>query len=277
MKEKDKKKMSSKKKKLLMGAAAAIAVIFGAGFIGDNCLTVSKYELTSDKVSEKIRIVNVSDLHNKRFGKEQSRLTETVLSLEPDIIVMTGDIAEHPSLAKNAYTFIKNVSDTAPVYYSPGNHEHRLSSENFNRLMDGITEAGGTVLTDEYAVEQVKGNHINIIGLDDISLNNETLKELCAQVDHDNYTAVLAHEPQYIENYQAQDCELVMSGHAHGGQIILPFIGPVFAPDQLFFPKYTEGVHTANGTSLVISRGLANNAPCPRFFNPPEIVVIDIE
>ncbi|MCR5165661.1 MAG: metallophosphoesterase [Oscillospiraceae bacterium] len=263
--------------KLITALAALSAAAYSAGFACDRLLTTTFYELHTDKLGEgSLRIVNVSDLHNCRFGRGQKRLINAVKKLSPDIIVMSGDIAAHDEHSENSRCFIRKASKLAPVYYTSGNHEHNHGEDNFRRIIRLAAQAGARVLNDRAETLTVSGNIINIIGVDDRSLYSDVLHSLLGTVDTGRYTVVIAHRPELIHEYCAEDADAVYCGHAHGGQVRLPFIGGLFASTQGLFPKYTEGVFTENNTSVIVSRGVGNHVFLPRFFNLPEIVVTDI-
>lgn len=266
-----------RERKLITAVAAVFAAAFPAGFACDRLLTMTFYELHTDKLGEgSLRIVNVSDLHNCRFGSDQKRLINAVKKLSPDIIVMSGDIAALAEHSENSLCFIKKATRFAPVYYTCGNHEHNYGEDNFRRIIGLAAQAGAKVLNDRVETLGVNGNIINIVGVDDISLYSDTLHRLLGTVDTGRYTVVIAHRPELIHEYCAEDADAVYCGHAHGGQVRLPFIGGLFASTQGLFPKYTEGVFTENNTSVIVSRGVGNHVFLPRFFNLPEIVVTDI-
>lgn len=163
------------------------------------------------------------------------------------------------------------------MYYVTGNHEYWLSDDDRTRLFTEMTEAGVIILENELVTISVGGSSFSLVGLDDRHLADETLKSLIKDCDSNCLSVVLAHEPQYIEDYSNAGVDLVLSGHAHGGQFILPFIGAVVAPDQGFLPQYTEGRYDLNHTTMYVSRGLGNSVIPIRLFNRPEIVCIDIE
>ncbi|MBR5512904.1 MAG: metallophosphoesterase [Ruminococcus sp.] len=240
-------------------------------------LTVSEYTYKSDKISEGFTIVQISDLHNKNYGKKQRRLIEKISALEPDIIVITGDIADssHTNIPK-AIEFAEEAAKITKTYYVSGNHEQRFSREEFDQLMDGLKEAGVVRLVDDCLDISLNGDSFRLTGFDDLSLID--VENNCPKLSGDKLNVVLAHEPQYIEDYSKHgNVDLVLTGHAHGGQFRLPFIGAVFAPEQGFNPEYTEGMHQMGDTSMIVSRGLGNSAFPLRLFNYPEIVKINIE
>ncbi|MBQ2802504.1 MAG: metallophosphoesterase, partial [Lachnospiraceae bacterium] len=143
-------------------------------------------------------------------------------------------------------------------------------------LLNRMEQAGVRHLDDECMVLTHKGAEWNLIGLDDASLMDNTLDKLMKEVDTKDFTLLLAHEPQYINKFSTYDIDLVLAGHAHGGQVRLPFIGGLVAPEQGFFPEYTEGVYKKNDTTMIVSRGLGNSIIPLRVFNYPEIVYIEL-
>jgi len=243
-------------------------------------LVVTEYHYRNEKVNGALngyRIVQLSDVHNAVFGKNNQSLLEMVRKQDPNIIVVTGDLVDsnHTNTDK-ALALVEQLTTICPVYYVTGNHEYWLSNEIQEKLMRGLSNAGVTCLMDETKEILVGNDSFSLMGLDDNSLFNSTLQDLM-NADHDDFTVVLAHEPQYLQQYSKTGVDLVLSGHAHGGQFRLPFLGPVVAPDQGFFPEYTEGIHILGDTTMIISRGLGNSVIPVRLFNDPEIVTVILE
>lgn len=254
----------------------------------NNVLEITNYTFLSDEISDNLdgyRIVQISDLHNKEFGNQQQRLIKKIKELQPDMIVVTGDIVDssHTNIAVAA-TFLEESVKIAPCYYITGNHERWMDGALYNKLM-GYIEDTGTIILDNEVVEinnnsddttsEVAG--FTMIGLDDGSLLGETLHELSKDMDEEQFVLLLAHEPQNFSFYSRENVDLILSGHAHGGQFRLPGIGGIVAPDQGFLPEYTEGLHEENGVSMIISRGLGNSIIPLRIFNQPEIVCVDLK
>ena len=239
----------------------------------NNHLMVTQYDLNTGL---NVRIVQISDLHNAELWWNKDHIPNRVAELEPDIIVITGDIADsnHTDIDSAVYT-AGRLAEIADTYYITGNHEYWLSEEEREELFAGLKEKGVICLFNEYELLQKGDQTFALIGLDDRSLGDDTLKEILGKIDGDTVKIVLAHEPQFIENYAGSNADFVLVGHAHGGQFILPGIGPVVAPDQGFRPKYTSGVVRRERTTMVISRGLGNSIIPIRLFNCPEIVVAD--
>lgn len=234
---------------------------------------------------EGYRIVQISDLHNAKFGKNNQKLADRIRECEPDMIVLTGDLVDsnHTNVDR-AVQFVNEIVKICPVYYVTGNHEYWLEKSEYDELMDGLIGAG-VVILDDQVVEISRGDaKFRLVGLDDKSLADGTLGTLlnnAQNVAHEDsekneFTVVLAHEPQYLARYAGTGVDLVLSGHAHGGQFRLPFVGGIVAPDQGFLPEYTAGEYYMNGTEMIVSRGLGNSVIPVRLFNYPEIVCVEL-
>lgn len=245
---------------------------------------------------EGYRIVQISDLHNVKFGKNNQKLVDRIRECEPDMIVLTGDLVDsnHTNVDR-AVQFVDEIVKICPVYYVTGNHEYWLEKSEYDELMDGLVSAG-VVILDNQVVEISRGDaKFRLVGLDDRSLADGTLEALLSDesirnnqaeqkeetADNEDsgekeLTVVLAHEPQYLARYAGTGVDLVLSGHAHGGQFRLPFVGGIVAPDQGFLPEYTAGEYYMNGTEMIVSRGLGNSVIPVRLFNYPEILCVDL-
>lgn len=245
---------------------------------------------------EGYRIVQISDLHNVKFGKNNQKLVDRIRECEPDMIVLTGDLVDsnHTNVDR-AVQFVDEIVKICPVYYVTGNHEYWLEKSEYDELMDGLVSAG-VVILDNQVVEISRGDaKFRLVGLDYRSLADGTLEALLSDesirnnqaeqkeetADNEDsgekeLTVVLAHEPQYLARYAGTGVDLVLSGHAHGGQFRLPFVGGIVAPDQGFLPEYTAGEYYMNGTEMIVSRGLGNSVIPVRLFNYPEIVCVDL-
>ncbi len=221
------------------------------------------------------RIVQISDLHNAKFGKNNQKLVDRIRECDPDMIVLTGDLVDsnHTNVDR-AVQFVNEIVKICSVYYVTGNHEYWLDTSEYENLMDGLASAGMIILDDQ-VVEISRGDaKFRLVGLDDKSLADGTLEALLS--DEKELTVVLAHEPQYFARYAGTGVDLVLSGHAHGGQFRLPFVGGIVAPDQGFLPEYTAGEYYMNGTEMIVSRGLGNSVVPVRLFNYPEIVCVEL-
>jgi predicted MPP superfamily phosphohydrolase len=195
---------------------------------------------------------------------------------KPDIIVITGDVIDgRRKKAEAALSFVSRASGIAPVYYVSGNHEWRYGR--YNALRAQLRAAGATVLDNAGVTLKKEDDRIQLMGVKDLAFGKESvfkknLRKLAAESC--GMTILLSHHPEKIAFYAACGFDLVFSGHAHGGQVRLPFVGGLFAPGQGVFPKYTSGLHKVGKTSLVVSRGLGNSLFPLRVFNRPELVLV---
>ena len=269
---------------------AVICLILIAIWIvrGNNQIKLTEYIITSTKVSESFtcfEIAQVSDLHNAELGEENSKLLELLSEVEPHIIVLTGDLIDsrHTDI-EIALDFAGKAAQIAPVYYVSGNHEARVPV--YEELNMGLTEAGVTVLENQKVQITRNGESITLMGIQDPSfrtdylfgdaesISRQAISEL--QNESEDFTVLLSHRPELFELYVDTGVDLVFSGHAHGGQFRLPFIGGLVAPNQGFFPKYDAGLFKKENTTMIVSRGLGNSIIPFRINNSPEIVVAEL-
>lgn len=270
-------------------AGAIFIILFLFLYCQNNIIDVTKYQLHSNDVNSKIKIVQLSDLHSKPFGK----VIELTEKQAPDIIVITGDYINDKCRNKNRMLqFGIELLNIAPVYYITGNHERRL--DNFDELMGELKNIGFTVLLNEIVTTDINGNTVNILGLDENQADFEDYKArkngtfqyqdmsgyFNSLAKLNGFKLVLSHFPENYKavtenNYSQYDFDLQLSGHAHGGQFILPIIGPVFSPGQGIRPKYARGSF-GDRPKLIVSRGLGNAEFPFRLFNHPQINVIGI-
>lgn len=271
-----------------MGLKAVVSLAVGAAIAGwvarDNLrLTVTRYNTRFDELPEEFdgfKIVQVSDLHNARFGKEQSRLIAAIRKEKPDLIAITGDLF-HTLRRENAYAFLEQATRLAPCYYVSGNHEQRFA-DYFTAIKPKLQSLGAVVLDDETARFSKNGAHITIIGLSDPSFVRTTpperlTDEKLSRLENDNggFTLLLSHRPELFPVYARHNVSLALTGHAHGGQIRIPFAKRgLFAVHQGWLPKYTEGIFVENNTKMVVSRSLGNSTLYPKINDPPELVSV---
>lgn len=270
-------------------ALLIIALIAVFLYLENNIIDITRYRFKSENVINRIRIVQLSDLHSRPFKKVLTKVKE----LKPDIIFITGDyINDHCKNKETMLAYAKELCDIAPVYYITGNHERRL--ENFSEIMSELKDAGFNVLLNRIESIEINETMISILGLDENQADFEDYKarkkgtfayrDMSAYFNEFSYCGgykiVLSHYPENfcgIEemNYSQYDFDLQLSGHAHGGQFILPFFGPVFSPGQGIHPKYARGSF-GDRPKLIVSRGLGNSEFPFRLFNHPEINVITV-
>ena len=279
-------------KKILISIVVILAVLIGFSvYTSKYWLTVSYYEISSEKIEHGFRIVQLTDLHDSVFGENNSKLIDTVTEQEPDLILITGDLLDYNiedlSIAVNV---IEQLSTCAPVYVSFGNHEDMYEKLYGTDVRAVYTDAGAHVLDFEYEEIEVNGQMIRLGGIYGYclpmkySVSEPRLSEALfieEYQDTDLYTLLMCHMPVcWIINgsMEAYDVDCVVSGHAHGGQIQIPFVGGLYAPDQGWFPEEVYGVYPSydGKKHLIVSRGLGNSIHFPRINNRPELVVVDI-
>lgn len=269
--------IKSKKIILLLTAAVLLFVFF---YCENNIIGKTYISYGNDKIPEAFKgykIVHISDLHNKEFGKNQSALLDMIEEEKPDIIVVTGDSIDcRKTNIDIAMEFIDGALKIAPVYFVTGNHEYNIPHK-YEIFRERLIESGAVVLENEAIEITGDSQTINIYGISDhgnYSIDS-TLDSF--DIDKSEFNILLSHRPELLETYSEYGFDLVFTGHAHGGQIRIPCIGGVIAPNQGLFPEYTEGIHTIGETSEIISRGLGNSIAPVRAFNRPEIIICVFE
>ncbi|MFS0787806.1 metallophosphoesterase [Shouchella sp. 1P09AA] len=231
-----------------------------------------------------ITMVHLSDLHSAEFGDRNERLLEMVVAQSPDLIFMTGDLIDsYTSNQGEGVQLMEDLVAIAPTYYVTGNHEWRLDL--VDELSETLTNFGVHVLRDETVNVEVDDFAFQLIGIDDpdrspnadpSEVTASSLEEANVSASQELFTVLLAHRPEMFSTYQEANLDLVLSGHAHGGQIRLPLIGGILAPGQGLFPDYSEGMYEELDTKMIVSRGLGNSLFPLRVFNRPEVIRIDL-
>ncbi len=271
---------------------AFIIITIGLFFYWENnSIVTTEIEYKNTKIPNEFkgyRIAHISDLHNKEFGKNQERLLKELKATSPDIIVITGDLIDRRKYdLDTAMTFINGAKKIAPIYYVYGNHEGW--SNDFKNIKKTLSNSGIKILDDKKTELIKDGAKIEILGLldpalipdyfvDGKNLNLYQLEESLKKMSDDSiFQILLCHRPEIFDIYVKENIDLIFSGHAHGGQIRIPFIGALMAPDQGLFPKYTSGMYEEKGSTMVVSRGLGNSIMPIRTFNRPEIIVLTLD
>lgn len=256
-----------------------------------HCLTVTHYSLNTPKMTAPIRVVHLTDLHNSEFGKDNRRLVSLVEQQKPDLILMTGDMLNgYEQTTEVAERLVERLSQTAPVYFSYGNHEQKHEKAFDSDLGMLFSQAGAVVLEKEYADIKVKGQALRIGGMYGYALpekyltSGEAEKSECLFLSEfeqtQRLTVLLTHLPNsWILNDNLDEWRIdgIFCGHTHGGQIRIPKVGGVYAPGFDFFPGDLCGLYPSQDARsvMVLSRGLGTSQPLPRVNNVPEIVVVD--
>lgn len=269
--------MEHKKKRLLAVSAALTGVLLLAAALDVRLRTVV-VTVPSAKVTKPVRLVQISDLHSCAYGQDQRTLLDAVDALRPDAVVFTGDIVDDRLSVENAYVVFAALAKQYPCYYVTGNHEYWGGAA--EDICNKIQELGVTLLRGTGETRVLNGQTIQFLGIDDPE-SNESAAQLSAvgeQVRDDVFSVLLAHRPEEIEAYLQLPFDLILSGHAHGGQWRIPgLLNGLLAPNQGLFPDYAGGSYAFENTTLIVSRGLARESTrIPRIFNRPELVAVDI-
>jgi uncharacterized protein len=280
------------KRKLLVTLGILLLAICFLYF-QNNAIVTTKLSIRSDEIPKDFngyRMVQLSDLHSKSFGKDQRNLVQKVRQVKPHLIVFTGDLVDSKKYdEETSLKLMEQLVQIAPVYFVTGNHE--WWSGKFDSLEHQLIDMGVKVLRNtvaEITHENGDGGIIQLVGIDDPanaseaymerSMTEEALKSSVPSLkESEDFTVLLAHRPELLSLYSQYEMDLVFSGHAHGGQVRLPFVGGVIAPNQGLFPNYTSGRYTQDETTMIVNRGLGNSIIPFRIFNRPEIILVTLE
>lgn len=248
-----------------------------------------KIHIQDNKLPKKFncKIAQLSDFHNTNSKRLKVKLKNVLEQEKPDIIVITGDLLDaRRTNIQTVKQFINMIKHIAPIYYVLGNHEARIS--NVHELITEVKNEGVHVIRNEVIKLEKAGESIELIGLDDpgffVTSLEENIKEKIdiklnelINSDSDKYRILLTHRPELIDTYSKPDIDLIFTGHAHGGQIRIPFLGGIIAPGQGFFPKYTKGLYVKNDTKMIVSCGIGNSKFPFRLNNRPNIIFAILE
>ncbi len=282
-----KKRISKKHRRLLLSLICIFSVLFCAyAFFQNNLLVVSHYEIEDVKIPTEFdgfTIAQISDFHNTHSRLLQEDIIEGLLEIKPDIIVLTGDFIDtRRTDTALALSYAARLLEIAPVYMSAGNHE-AATVEEYPPFEKELISLGVRVLRNECEKIELGGSAINITGIDDpVFFPGEDKYEKIAEAidtvtyDESIFTVTLSHRPEVFSVYVEKQQDLVLSGHAHGGQFRIPGIGGLYIPTEGLFPTYTEGVHTLDSTKMVVSRGIGSSVFPIRINNRPELVIISL-
>lgn len=268
----------------------------------DSRLVVRRYEIDTHQLTTPVRIALITDLHSCKYGEEQHNLIDSLRSLAPDLVLLGGDIFDDKIADTNTELFLAGIANDYPCYYVTGNHEYWSGAKNFERKMQILQTYDITVLSGTSEVVTIHGNALNLCGVDDpdaymVRSDLETdpqgyerartsksltftqqLQAVSDIAENGNYTILLSHRPELFDSYTKHSFDLVLCGHAHGGQWRIPgLLNGLYAPNQGLFPDYAGGRYEENGTTMIVSRGLARESTLiPRIFNRPELVLIEL-
>ncbi len=287
---------------------AAAALLVAAGLVGNNRLVVTRYRVELPGLrppaghvsagrgtpaararhagpASRLRIVHLSDLHGKRFGRgERDRLVRTVRGCLPDLIAVSGDVLDHRrDVTTRAIEELRALAAIAPVVVCRGNHD--LCPRQWDELGAALRGEAVHLLQNDLLVLQVAGVPLVVAGVEERAVYREdeeawlaALGDLADRASACSHPRILlAHRPDYISRYAKTGFALSLSGHAHGGQVRIPGVGALWAPDQGFLPRHAEGIHQSDGFTAVVSRGLGPSTFPFRIANPPQVILLECE
>lgn len=260
----------------------ALAILVALALIAlDERLILRTYTVVSPKLTAEVRLAVVTDFHSSDNADDVAAMTA---SCAPDAVLMLGDMFDDDTAnrpTERTLSLMRQLSAQYPCYYVSGNHEAWTGE--MDALYQQTEEAGVTVLRMSSGVLTVRGQRIALCGIPDpyemvfsgAPDTEEQLRQALEDVDSADFTVLLAHRPELLAKYAQFPLDLVVSGHAHGGQVRIPgVLNGLYAPNQGWFPKLAGGAYTQDGTTLIVSRGLAVRTRLPRIFNRPEVVLV---
>ena len=261
----------------IVAAACILLVLIILNAYGNANIKVTRYSLKTEKTGSKLRIAQISDFHNdKKLG---NKLIDTIKKQNPDLIALTGDFIDSDKTdIPYALSTVKKLTGIAPVYFVTGNHEIALSlcrefKQNLEKTGVKVLEGGKVEISKDVFLYGIDDPLASWDYDADAEGNMEYILRPIA-VDKSKYNILLSHRPEAFPAYFRFD--LVLTGHAHGGQFRIPFIGGIIAPGQGLFPKYDAGMYRKENTTMIVSRGIGNSMIPIRINNRPELVVVDI-
>lgn len=256
--------------------------------------TVQKMTLHDGRIRKSCRAVVLSDLHNKQYGKNNELLLAGIRECSPDFILIAGDMitAKPGRNFDRTVGFLKELKEICPLYYGNGNHEHRLKlypktyGDMAKRYAERLEEIGIKPLVNESVLLEEYGIRVTGLEMDKRfyirfripEMEENYLKDTLGACKKENYSVLLAHNPDFFPNYAAWGADLVLSGHVHGGIVRIPFWGKgVLSPNVRLFPRYDGGIFYLENSAMLVDRGLGEHTIPFRLFNPAELWIIEFE
>lgn len=279
-----------RKKVFLFFLALAIAAFSGWVAWDNGRIVVTNYAVASENLPKEFdgyKIAQISDLHNDEFGENNCELIQLLQEIRPDMIAITGDLLDsRRTNVEKAYCFVEQAVKIAPCYYVTGNHESR--KKEYLQLEEKMKKSGVIILRDAKTTIAKNGAEITVAGMDDpcFYVKDDKFKTMPKSVhrrvsklmaDKEGFLLMLSHRPEIFDVYCQYGVDVALTGHVHGGQIRIPGVGGVVAPNQGFLPKYDAGVFERGETKMVLSRGLGQSIIPFRVNNPPELVVVELK
>ncbi|WP_100011290.1 metallophosphoesterase [Lentibacillus sediminis] len=268
------------KKRLIITGLLLLLLVFPLKVYHDtNYFKVNQETFRSAKLpaDASFSITHLSDLHNKVFGDNNEELVSTVEKLNADMVVITGDMIDrHTEEFDQMFSLLERITEiNEHVFFVTGNHD--FEHPDFEQLLSGLRERGVTVLDNKNRQITVNGVPVNVVGIDDVATNHEQMGVAFQGISNDNYTILLSHAPEVINEYDNIPADLVLSGHTHGGQVRIPPIGAIVAPGQGLFPELDKGTFEFGQDQLLyIDSGLGTSLLPIRLFNQSQLSLITV-
>lgn len=271
-----------RKHRLLWKIASSVTALYLLVNFGGKCrIATREYQISDPRILSEVRICVVSDLHGARYGSNQERLLAAIESARPDAVLLLGDLFDQYGKNDNTVVLLSALSSRYPCYFILGNHEYKTGAIEEVRAL--VARSGIPILAGDSALLSTGGSRIRVFGIDD-GLGGKSRQRLqiakaAQERSETEYSILAVHVPNEAESYLKYGFDLMLSGHTHGGQIVIPgLLNGLYAPGQGLCPKYGGGRYDLENTTLIISRGLARKPFwLPRLFNPPELVVVSLK
>lgn len=275
-----------KKRKWLRRLVALMALGLLVLTALDSRLAVRHYVIDAPQIDASVRLAVLTDFHECDYGENGRKLIDAVRAEEPDAVLMVGDMFGDGGDYRYAAALMTALAEEYPCYYVTGNHEYWTNE--IDRIVGVVRDSGVMVLSMDSALLDVRGQQVRICGVPDpyamyysgAPSTQEQLRRAAQETSPEVFSLLMAHRPELIGQYAEHGFDLVLSGHAHGGQIRIPLIANgLYAPNQGFLPEYAGGQYRVQDTTLIVSRGLSTQAQwyIPRVFNRPELVVVELQ
>lgn len=279
--------MTHRKKRYLLAASLLSAAVFSTVAFWSG-LTIASYRISARQLHAPVRLAVITDLHSGSYGKNQKNLLQALDEVSPDAVLLVGDIVDDKRPQAAAMMLLQAVGKCYSSYYVSGNHE--WYSGEMTQIKEAIQAADVTVLDGNSEGLQIGSQTILIAGVDDPEgfsgrYDNELppgkswqqqLEQCAGSVSEETFSLLLSHRPEYASIYSTLPFDLILCGHAHGGQVRIPgLLNGLLSPGEGFFPQYAGGQYDLGANTMIVSRGLCRNW-IPRIFNPPELVIVDL-
>lgn len=277
MNKRPRKKFVTKRKILLFTMVTAVLLIIVKVYLDTNTFKVNKLQFYSNKipVDKAVHILQITDVHNKVFGENNEALIQSIEDLNPDMIVLTGDLIDRKTTEfHHMLALVEELTSLQEhVFFVTGNHE--WENPNKEGFLKGLEERGVKMLNNENSELTINQVKLNLVGIDDSSMNHDNVKEAFAGLNNDRYTILLSHSPTIVEKERSLAADLILSGHTHGGQVRLPLLGALVSPDEGLFPTYDKGTYSMHSNQfLYIDSGLGTSVAPIRFLNQAQMSMI---